>query len=322
VVTPPRTIGVTGVAVDDTIEMPDGTVTVDRGGIYHVVHTLSALVPPGTTIVPILAVGSDAIADVRRDFGALPGVIVDGLVPVPEVNNKVHIRYDADGSRTESLTGGVSPLGWSTLEPWVGRLEAWLWNMVSGMEVTRETFLRVKTGFGGPIHLDVHSLCLEHHHGGPRRHRPPEAWEAWVAGTTWVQMNEIEARLLWDGRAEAIDPEDEPDLARRVHALGSEGVLITRGESGAAYHGADGLILRLGADAPAPPVDPTGCGDVFGAAWFALRVTRALDPRPAFAGAMLAAGVKATVRGTRGLAERLREAGIVEEPTAEATDGR
>ena len=317
-----RTIGVTGVAVEDTIEMPDGTVTEDRGGIYHAVHTLAALVPAGTTIVPILPVGGDVAGDVRRDFAELPGVVVDGLMPVSAVNNKVRIRYAPDGTRTETLTGGVRPLEWPELEPWVGRLDAWLWNMVSGMEVARTTFKRAKAGFGGPLHLDIHSLCLEHHHGGPRHHRPPEAWEDWVAATTWVQMNEVEARLLWDGRIEPIDPDDEQALAGRIHALGPKGVLVTRGESGAAYHGADGQMLRLGADAPSPPIDPTGCGDVFGAAWFALRVTRGLGARQAFAGAMLAAGIKATLRGTRELFTRIREARIIEERAEEGTGGR
>jgi hypothetical protein len=316
-------LGVTGVAVEDTIEMPDDTRTVDRGGIYHAIHTLAALCPEGTTIVPILPVGSDIIESVRRDFGTLPGVVIEGLVPVAAVNNKVRIRYAADGSRTETLTGGVPPLAWSTLERWPARLDGWLWNMVSGMEVERETFYRVKTTFGGPLHFDVHSLCLEHRPSQPRRHRAPEEWEEWLVGTTWVQLNAVEARILWDGRAEPIEPEDEIELAARIRVLGPEGVLVTRGESGAAYHGADGRTLRLGADAPGAPVDPTGCGDVFGAAWFALRVARGLDARQAFAGAVMAAGVKATVRGTRELHDRLREARILESPhVAGAAGGR
>lgn len=321
--TPLQTIGVTGTAVEDTIDMPDGTRTEDRGGIHYAVHALAALAPSGTTIVPILGVGEDFEASAREDFAALPGVVLDGLVSVAAVNNKVHIRYGEDGSRTETLTGGVPPLGWEAFEPWIGRLDGWLWNLISGMEVERETFLEIKSAFAGPIHLDLHSLCLEHHPGHVRFHRAPPHWEEWVAGTTWVQMNEIEAGLLWDGTARPIDPHDEPELAARIHALGPEGLLVTRGEEGAAYYGADGERLRLWPDPPEPPVDPTGCGDVFGAAWFALRGVRGLSPREAFAGAVRAAAVAATVRGTRDLHVRLREARIVDPvPAREAADGR
>lgn len=317
------TVGVTGVAVEDTIDMPDGTRTEDWGGILYAVHALAALAPPGTTIVPILPVGEDVVASVREEFARLPGVEVEGLAPVAAVNNKVHICYVPDGSRTETLTGGVPPLEWDTLAPWTGRLDGWLWNLISGMEIDRETFLAVKSAFTGPIHLDLHSLCMEHHPGHARFPRVPPLWEEWVAGTTWLQINEIEAGLLWDGTARPIDPRDEPKLAARIHALGPEGVLVTRGEEGAAYYGADGQTLRLRPDPPGLPVDPTGCGDVLGAAWFALRAIRGWAPREAFAGAVRAAAVAATVRGTRELRARLRAAEIAEDArVAEAADGR
>jgi sugar/nucleoside kinase (ribokinase family) len=52
-------------------------------------------------------------------------------------------------------------------------------------------------------------------------------------------------------------------------------------------------------------VDPTGCGDVFGAAWEALRVGHDQDPEAAVRGAVLASGAAATVSGTARLAEVL-----------------
>jgi sugar/nucleoside kinase (ribokinase family) len=319
-----RVVGITGVAVEDTIEMPDGRRTEDRGGIYYAIITLSALAPEGTRIVPVLGIGDDAFESVRDDFARLPGVEVDGLVPVPAVNNKVRIRYAPDGSRTEALTGGVPPLPWEVFEPWPGRLDAWLWNMVSGMEVERDTFLDVKSAFEGAIHFDLHSLSMahHHHHGAERIFRVPPHWEEWVAATTWVQLNEIEAGLLWDGRATAVDPDDEPELAARIHGLGPVGVLVTRGAAGAAYHDDDGRTIRLAAEAPEPAVDPTGCGDVFGAAWFALRAVRELGSADALRGAILAAGVSASMSGTRGLREKLLSARILDELVHQGADER
>jgi sugar/nucleoside kinase (ribokinase family) len=143
-----------------------------------------------------------------------------------------------------------------------------------------------------------------------------------VAGTTWVQLNEVEAGLLWDGRAAAIVPEDEPELAARIHALGPVGVLVTRGAAGAAYHDDDGPTIRMAAETPEPAVDPTGCGDVFGAAWFALRAVGGLDPAAALRGAILAAGVCASMSGTRGLRERLVSARILEGLVHQGADER
>jgi len=311
-VTPPRVVGVTGTAVEDTIEMADGTRTEDRGGIYYAVITLSALVPPGTRIIPVVGVGADAFESVRDDFARLDGVEVNGLVPVDAVNNKVRIVYAPDGSRMETLTGGVGPLPWDALAPWADRLEGWLWNMVSGMEVERETFLTLTSSFEGPIHFDLHSLSLHHHHGHARMYRVPHHWEEWVAGTTWLQLNEVEAGLLWSGSAAPIAPEDEPELALRVCALGPKGLLVTRGAQGAAWHGADGASIRIPAEDPGAAIDPTGCGDVFGAAWFALRGVRGLTPAAALAGAVRAAAAASRVSGTRPLQGALRAAGIVE----------
>ena len=308
--TAPRVIGVTGTAADDTIEMPDGTRTLDRGGIAYAVITLSALAPPGTRIVPVLGVGEDAFDGIREDFGRLPGVEVDGLARVRAVNNKVRIVYAEDGSRMETLTGGVPPQPLDVFTPWLGRLDAWLWNMISGMEVERDTFLAIKSAFEGPVHFDLHSLALHHHHGHARVHRVPLHWDEWVAGVTWVQLNELEAGLLWDGHATPIETGDEAALAARIHALGVAGVLITRGAEGAAYYGAGGEAIREPAEEPATAVDPTGCGDVFGAAWFALRAVCGLAPEAALAGAVRAAGIAARVPGTRPLRDALGAAEI------------
>jgi sugar/nucleoside kinase (ribokinase family) len=323
---------VTGVAVEDTIEMPDGRRTEDRGGIYYAVITLSALAPAGTRIVPVLGVGDDAFDSVRDDFARLPGVEVEGLVPQPAVNNKVRIRYAPDGSRTEALTGGVPPLPWEAFEPWTDRLDAWLWNMISGMEVDRETFLTVTSSFEGPIHFDLHSLALqhhpghhhgiEHHTGMPRMFRVPPRWEEWVSGTTWVQLNEIEAGLLFDGRPEPIDPGDEAELAARILALGPEGVLVTRGAAGAAYHARDEEAIRMSAESGEAVVDPTGCGDVFGAAWFALRAVWGLAPADSLRGAVRAAGAAATVSGTRDLRRKLASTPIIDAIVHEGADER
>ncbi len=300
-VTGPWTLGVTGVIVEDMIHTADGGTTRDLGGIQYALATLSALLPMTASIQPILAVGQDAFRPVRRALEALPSIAVDGLVNSAAVNNKVSLQYAADGSREETLTGGVAPLPWETLEPWIERLDAWLWNFISGMETTQETFARLKGAFGGPVYMDLHNLCLEHILGRPRRRRPPPRWESWVEGVTWLQLNAEEAGLLGRGRTAPLPADQEAALAARIHGLGPRGVLVTRGPGGATWYGPGGKTAVEPAVHAGRAVDPTGCGDVFGAAWVALHLGRGLPAEEALAGAAAAAGVAATLRGTRDL---------------------
>ena len=303
-----REVGVIGTVVEDTIDRPGEATVRDMGGAYHSVIAMSVFLPDGTVAVPVAAVGEDAIARVREDWGRLPRISLEGLRPVPAINNKVHLEYESEGERDETLIGGVPPLTWPELEPWAGRVSAWCWNFISGHEVERETFEKVKLRAAGPLHLDVHNLCYGPPRAGqPRAHRPPEDWEGWVRGATWVQVNEIEAGLLDDGRPVPLPQGREGALAKRVHALGAEGLLITRGARGATWLPSRGRAF----DAPAGrevAIDPTGCGDVFGAAWVALRVARGMDPEAAVLGAVRAAGAAATVSGAAGLAAALERA--------------
>jgi sugar/nucleoside kinase (ribokinase family) len=300
-------IGVTGTAVIDTIDTADGIRTSDMGGIYYAVHTLSALLPSDARLHPVIVVGADAIETLRRDWSALPGVELDGVKRVAAPNNRVHIGYHADGGRDETQAGGLPSLGPEDLAPWPARLDAWLWNLVSGTEVERSTFDALKRAFEGPLYLDLHSLCLEPASDRARRPRRPLDWEDWVTGITWLQLNATEAALLWTGEPDPLDRECVAELAAHIHGLGVRGVLVTYGADGAAWYGTEGDVFeRPGRSVAA--VDPTGCGDVFGAAWLALHCGRGQSPEQALEGALVAATTAATIRGTSQLHSMLKEA--------------
>ncbi len=309
-----RRFGYSATVVEDTIVTADGTRTEDMGGAYYGLVTLRALLPPVDEVVPVLVVGEDVAARVERDLARIQGLSPAGLTRCAAPNNKVKIEYHTDGSRDETLTGGVPPLDEAILEPWIDRLDAWLWNFVAGREVRLAAFERLKARFAGPIHVDVHSLCLEHPHGhGPRRFRPPAEWERWVAGARWVQMNAVEAGLLSLGRPEPPGSRVEAALAERIAGLGVETVLVTRGAEGASLYASGAERRDVPGWSTTSALDPTGCGDVFGAAWVALREGRGWRPERALAGAARAAGVAAGLRGTAGLYDALaRAAGALE----------
>jgi sugar/nucleoside kinase (ribokinase family) len=114
---------------------------------------------------------------------------------------------------------------------------------------------------------------------------------------------------LSEDRAYPLSHDREGALAARVHALGAEGLLITRGSRGATWLPRRGPALEVPAR-PHRAIDPTGCGDVFGAAWVALHVARGMDPEAAVRGAVRAAGAAATVSGTARLATVLERAAV------------
>jgi sugar/nucleoside kinase (ribokinase family) len=74
---------------------------------------------------------------------------------------------------------------------------------------------------------------------------------------------------------------------------------------------ADGVARTARIDAPAvDSVDPTGCGDVFGATVFA-RLLAGAELETAVAAGTVAAARNATFRGATGLASHLRGALVV-----------
>ncbi|HUP01047.1 MAG TPA: PfkB family carbohydrate kinase [Gemmatimonadota bacterium] len=305
-----RTLGVSGTFVQDTIDTVDGVRTRDLGGITYALATLSALLPDGVRARPVVAVGEDALPSVRDFLATLPGIVLDGLVPVTAVNNKVRLEYFDDGTREETLTGGVPPLGWSAFQRWIPSHDIWLWNLISGMEIDLATFERIKSECGAPVYLDLHNLCLEHVPEGPRRLRRPADWKAWVSGVRWLQLNAQEAGLLQRGDPATLEAGAEAALAARVHELGAEAMFVTRGAEGATWYGAGGEVVVAPGVHAEDAIDPTGCGDVFGAAWLALHLAHGWSPEEALAGAVEAAGIAATLRGTRELRSALVEASI------------
>ena len=112
-----------------------------------------------------------------------------------------------------------------------------------------------------------------------------------------VQMNEAEAG--------ALTPEgyDEENLVKQALALNTRVLCITRGSRGCTVYVNDRKhIVRH--DVPGIPVagnvDPTGCGDVFGAAYCA-RLVRSDDSAAAAEFANRVAAAKAGMQGSSGI---------------------
>jgi sugar/nucleoside kinase (ribokinase family) len=320
--------GVLGTMVWDRIFDRDGRpVAVEEwGGISYALAAASAACPAGGTVVPLIRVGSDLSEQAYRFLRTLPHLDLEhGIIVVDEPNNRVELRYNDQHRRCERLTGGVGPWSWAELQPRIAGLDALYVNFISGFEMELETAQSLRAHFSGPIYADVHSLLLGVGPGGVRILRPLESWREWLRCFDAVQVNEDELATLalawgdpWLFAADVVG--DQPRL-----------LLVTLGERGAAYFAAPGLdpdprtwrrapMLMPGvADSSAGAVrtqhvppdlvpregDPTGCGDVWGASFFATLLAQG-DLESALRRANRAAGRNVEHRGATGLHHHLQ----------------
>lgn len=276
-----------GTLVWDTIHQRDGRAVPlqEWGGVAYALSALAAALPEDWEVVPILKVGRDLSESALRYLRELPHMELEtGVRIVPEANNRVELRYLDRERRTERLSGGVPPWAWTELSPVARTCDALYVNFISGYEMDLDAARALRVGYTGPTYADLHSLFLGIAGQGLRVPQELPSWGAWLRCFDAVQMNEAEFDLL--GRAWG-DP-----WALAAHVVGPELKLIavTLGDRGAAYvvgpgfesdpmgwparrHtlGAHGAAESRRHSVPSGGLvgDPTGCGDVWGATFFA-----------------------------------------------------
>jgi pfkB family carbohydrate kinase len=305
------------------------------GGIAYALASLDASVGPGWEIVPLVKVGQDLAGKAREFLGGLGHITPGGrCVEVVAPNNRVILHYYSTERRTERMSGGVPGWTWSELGPMVRDLDALYLNFISGFELALGTAQALRQGFRGPIYVDLHSLLLGMQHDGVRVPRPLRDAASWLGCFDVIQLNEDEMRQL---------SPDPLSLAAEAIGAGTSLLIVTLAAKGAAYVAAPGFdgwaVGRSGGQAvgslggvtsdrltgptarppdrptalrtaliPAPTVDaldPTGCGDVFGAA-AAARLFAGDPVEAAIRHANAMAARNAAFRGAGGLSRHLR----------------
>jgi hypothetical protein len=328
-------IGILGSLVWDLIygRDPLAPPVEEWGGIAYALAGLDASLTPDWEIVPLIKVGRDLSAeaqDLLRGLSRLaPGA---RCAEVTAPNNRVVLHYQSTERRCERMAGGVPGWTWPELGPMVRDLDAIYLNFISGFELCLGTAQALRQGFAGPIYADLHSLFLGMQQDGMRVLQPLPNAPAWFGCFDMVQLNEDEMQQLTP---------DPLTLAADALGAGVSLLTVTLGPKGVAYvaaPGFDGLAdRRTGGQAdrrtdrlsgslaiptvrpsdrptvrtalvPAASVetlDPTGCGDVFGAAAFA-RLLAGDSIEAALRHATALAARNAGFRGASGLARHLR----------------
>ena len=306
------------------------------GGIAYALAGLDASLPPYWEIVPLIKVGRDLSREAQLLLNGLSRLTPGGrCVEVTAPNNRVVLHYQSTERRCERMAGGVPGWTWAELGPMVRDLDAIYLNFISGFELCLGTAQALRQGFKGPIYADFHSLFLGMQQDGMRVLQPLPHAADWFGCFDLVQLNEDEMNQL---------SPDPLSLSAQALAAGVSLLTVTLGPRGVAYVAAPGFDRLALADVtpsnpqgtrggqspvglrpprfaqgdnsaavrtaliPAPSIetlDPTGCGDVFGAAAFARLLSGdSVDTALRHAAAMGARN--AGFRGASGLASHLR----------------
>ena len=273
------------------------------GGVGYALAAGAAALPDGWEIVPLAKVGADLAAEAHAFLDTLPGIGGrEGMLVVPEPNNRVELTYVDQGRRGERLTGGVPGWTWDELAPRLDGLDALYVNFLSGFEMDLATCERLRSVFRGPLYGDLHSLFLGCPGAGVRQMRTLPEWRRWLACFDAVQMNEDELAML-----RRSDGADASLSTLALLAFGPRMAFVTLGERGAEFATRDvegiarhGIARTVGSTEG----DPTGCGDVWGIAAFeGLLLRGPLENAVARANAVAATALGH--RGATGLYEHL-----------------
>ena len=306
-------VGIVGSLVWDIIHGRDPLAppVEEWGGIAYALAGLDASLPDDWEIVPLIKVGRDLAGRAAEFLGTLNRLTPGGrCVEVDAPNNRVVLHYQSAERRCERMAGGVPGWNWGELGPMVRDLDAVYVNFISGFEMCLGTAQALRQGFPGPLYADFHSLFLGMQHDGIRVLRPLPDAPSWFGCFDAVQLNEDEMRQF---------SPDPLTLSARALEEGVDLLVVTLGPRGAAYvaaPGFDGFRRPAGRQGGAirtallaPPavdaLDPTGCGDVFGASLMS-RLLAGDDLETALAHANRMGARNAAFRGASGLSSHLR----------------
>ena len=269
-----KRVGVVGTMVWDVIHGRGATQepVEEWGGICYALAALEASLPDDWELVPLIKVGSDLASKANEFLRTLSKrAAVERFVEVPEPNNRVTIRYVDDQRRTEQLSGGVPPWTWSELGPLVGDLDAMYVNFISGFEMDLETAQCLRRGFSGPIYADLHSLFLGVRCDGVRFAETLPNVASWFSCFDVVQLNEDEMSMVGPDPMKVAALALDAGVRLLIVTLGSHGAVYFSTPSFTFFGRAPSLpshpirTARIPVNAETDCLDPTGCGDVFGA---------------------------------------------------------
>jgi sugar/nucleoside kinase (ribokinase family) len=285
--------GVVGHLCLDVIHLPDGSEVQSYGGIFFSLASLANIVDDDDSIYPVFGVGEVDYDEFIERLRVYRNVIIDGIYKFPGLTNRVHLFYQDRQERTECSVHIAKPIEFERIKKLLEiGVDGILINMISGFDVELETLKLIRKNFDGYIHFDIHSLTLGVDEKNIRFRRRIKNWDEWLRNVDTVQMNEFEAKSIGE------EGWDDDTLAKNILSLGVKAVVITKANLGATvYYIEDGFKKADLKAYEVEVIDPTGCGDVFGSAFF-YKFSKIGNPLISTEFANYVAGLNATIPGS------------------------
>jgi sugar/nucleoside kinase (ribokinase family) len=283
------------------------------GGIMFTLLTLANIMSDRDVIQPVFSIGQADYENLIEQLKKYKNIDTSGIFKFKGQTNQVHLFYQKDAqTRIECSKNIAAPIPFSRIKPYLDG-DGVLINMISGADITLETldYIRMEVREREiPIHLDFHSLTMGIDQDLKRFRRPLTDWRRWCFMLNSIQMSEEEALGL------SAEHYDESTLINHMMPLMVGTLIITRSERGVSVIVQDIHKKLTHKDIEGvsfgETLDMTGCGDVFGAAYFH-QFLKTKDSFTAAESANKIAALNATFKSTNeleGLRTKLEQLGI------------
>jgi|YelNatPaOPRAMG01_1025707.scaffolds.fasta_scaffold00293_29 Sugar kinases, ribokinase family len=246
----------------DVIHKADGRILNEHGGISYSV-VASSILGDGVEVVPIIGLHESDAGYFVNLFNQLGNVNLSGMYRSKIRTRRVDLFYEDENRRWEcsTLPTEPAPLEWILKFLPADGIHV---NLISGTDINLSDLQYVREASRGSIiHLDLHNIVMRHLPDGKRVRGPREDYLSWCECADTIQLNEDEATVI-DITKPSFD-----DLAKKILSVGPEVVIITLAERGMLFYQLDNKEFTKKYFPPKKVnvVDPTGSGDVFGAAF-------------------------------------------------------
>jgi len=263
----------------DLIHPDKGEVIHSYGGTLYSAISLAVLAGKEDIVFPLMNLGEDEFDNITGIFKNYPNIDISGINRVNHPTRKVNLYYNIYNSgksaRLEHSTEPTYTLDYEFIDKFITGTDAIIVNMISGVDITLDTFKKIRNKFKGLIHIDIHNLVMKTNEDGSREHTNLQDWREWCSVPTTMQMNEFEVTSL----SRTLKNEYEIIEEILINSKNDvEGVIITRGKIGVSGFQKKEKIFGnekffdleredVGAVENPDFIDSTGCGDVFAASF-------------------------------------------------------
>ncbi|MCB2205970.1 carbohydrate kinase family protein [bacterium] len=289
-----------GHLVLDEIHALDGSIWHAAGGITFPLGAFNALAGEQDSILPVFPFGADGRPTLQDLASRFPCVSFDHCWEVPQDTTRVRLFHEAEQQYNTQLVRSLSPIPPERFSPILGDAQLVYLNLMTGDDILLEHASLLR-GSGRLVYIDLHMIAYRVHADGSREPASEERWKQWLAAGDVVQCNAREFDALTGGAS--ATPEY---MQRLLEESGCRHFVLTRGENGAEVFSRNGDCLHVPVVPAARTVDPTGCGDAFGAT-LGMELARGSDLADAAARAARAASYVVGIKGSVGL-EALHDA--------------